>query len=71
LDEVVVFPSEGDALPRLTHLPLQPGDVQRTYADVTRARELLGYDPTTPVEAGIPRFVAWMKEEFERAVVRA
>lgn len=57
--------------PRLTRLPLQPGDVQRTFADITQAREFLGYAPTTPVEEGIPRFVEWMRQEFERAAVRA
>ncbi len=39
--------------------PAQAGDVERTYADVTRAREELGYDPTTPIEQGIRRFVEW------------
>lgn len=49
--------------PRLKRLPLQPGDVRRTYADISRARELLGYRPTTPVEEGIPRFVEWLLAE--------
>lgn len=64
----------GDALgvePVLERLPLQPGDVRRTYADVTRARELLGYDPSTPVEVGIPRFVEWMKTAYEKQMARA
>ncbi len=41
--------------------PPQPGDVPRTFADVTKARRLLGYDPRTPVEEGIRRFVEWFK----------
>ena len=45
--------------PVIDRLPLQPGDVQRTFADVSKARRLLGYDPSTPVEEGIPRFVDW------------
>jgi UDP-glucuronate 4-epimerase len=64
----------GEALgvePRLERLPLQPGDVRRTFADVSRARDLLGYEPTTPVEVGIPRFVEWMRAEFERELVAA
>ncbi len=52
--------------PRIERLPLQPGDVRRTFADVTRARELLGYRPTTPVEDGIPRFAEWLRSELER-----
>lgn len=47
--------------PRLQRLPMQPGDVDRTFADVTKARRLLGYQPGTPVEEGIPRFIEWFK----------
>src|SRR5215218_8133777 len=43
--------------------PTQPGDVPRTFADVTKARRLLGYDPRTPIEEGIRRFVEWFKAE--------
>lgn len=50
--------------PQIDRLPPQPGDVQRTYADISRARRLLGYAPTTRVEEGIPRFVAWLREEM-------
>jgi UDP-glucuronate 4-epimerase len=40
-------------------LPLQPGDVEMTYADITKARALLGYDPQTDMAAGIARQVEW------------
>ena len=39
--------------------PLQPGDVRATRADITAAARDLGYAPSTPLEDGIPRFVAW------------
>ena len=42
---------------------LQPGDVPRTVADTTRARDLLGYAPDTPIEQGIERFVAWYRAQ--------
>ena len=41
--------------------PLQPGDVPITYADVSKARKLLGYDPRTKIEEGIPKFVEWFR----------
>ena len=41
--------------------PPQPGDVPQTFADVSKARRLLGYDPRTPIEEGIRRFVEWYK----------
>jgi UDP-glucuronate 4-epimerase len=47
--------------PNLQRLPMQPGDVERTFADVSKARQLLNYNPTTPVEVGIPRFIEWFK----------
>jgi UDP-glucuronate 4-epimerase len=49
--------------PVLRRLPAQPGDVERTCADITRARELLGYAPTTRIEEGIPKFVEWFRAQ--------
>ncbi len=43
--------------------PDQPGDVPRTWADVTRAREELGYSPSVDIREGIRRFVAWLRGE--------
>ncbi|MDX1396538.1 MAG: GDP-mannose 4,6-dehydratase [Gemmatimonadota bacterium] len=48
--------------PEIEVLPPQPGDVERTYADISKARRLLGYDPVTKIDAGIPRFVEWFRE---------
>ncbi len=45
-------------------LPMQPGDVVRTAADLTTARESLGYEPTTTIDVGIPRFVDWYREYY-------
>ncbi|MFH0702746.1 MAG: GDP-mannose 4,6-dehydratase [bacterium] len=39
--------------------PMQPGDVPITYADITKARNLLGYNPTTPIEKGLKIFIEW------------
>jgi UDP-glucuronate 4-epimerase len=41
--------------------PPQPGDVPRTFADISKARRLLGYDPRTPIEEGVGRFVEWFR----------
>jgi len=48
--------------PRMEMLPMQPGDVPATYADIDRIRTKLGYEPTTPISVGIPRFVDWYRE---------
>ncbi|MGC2236945.1 MAG: GDP-mannose 4,6-dehydratase [Pyrinomonadaceae bacterium] len=42
--------------------PLQPGDVPQTFADISKARELLNYNPQTKIEAGIKKFTDWFKE---------
>jgi len=46
------------------YLPMQPGDVPRTYADVEKAARLLTWRPTTPIEEGIPKFVNWYKRYY-------
>ncbi|MBB6735184.1 GDP-mannose 4,6-dehydratase [Cohnella zeiphila] len=43
--------------------PMQPGDVLRTYADPAKARTLLGFEPSTPFEKGIERFVSWYRRQ--------
>lgn len=46
--------------------PLQPGDVPLTFADITKSRELLGYDPRTKICEGIPKFAEWFREFAEK-----
>lgn len=45
----------------INYLPEQPGDVPLTYADVSKARRLLGYTPGTPLRKGLERYVEWVK----------
>jgi len=40
-------------------LPMQPGDVNRTFADITKSKKMLNYDPQTNLENGIKKFVEW------------
>jgi UDP-glucuronate 4-epimerase len=47
---------------RIKHLPEQPGDVKRTFADTSKARANLGYRPATPIEDGIAKFCAWLRQ---------
>ncbi len=44
-------------------LPLQPGDVQRTFADISKAHKLLAYEPKTTFDDGIDQFVKWLKRD--------
>jgi len=55
----------GEALgiePKMEMLPMQPGDVPVTYADIEKAKAKLGYVPTTSLSDGLSRFVEWYRE---------
>ena len=46
-------------------LPMQPGDVEATYADVSALQRDTGYQPSVAIEEGVARFVAWFKEYYQ------
>lgn len=52
-----------DKEPKIKEMPMQQGDVNITYADITKAKEMLNYDPKTPFKEGIEKFVKWYKEK--------
>jgi len=45
-------------------LPLQPGDVPETYADIEKSREILGFNPKTPLRSGVKEFITWYKDYY-------
>ena len=47
----------------INQLPEQPGDVPITCADISKAKRLLGYNPTTPLRDGLPKFVDWFLKQ--------
>jgi UDP-glucuronate 4-epimerase len=59
---ISLLEKELGATARVDRQPLQPGDVPQTFADITKARKLLGYNPQTQIEAGIKKFVEWFRE---------
>ncbi len=63
LMEMITFLAETLGVkPKMEMLPMQPGDVAATYADISRAQMKLGFEPTTPISAGIPKFLDWYRE---------
>jgi UDP-glucuronate 4-epimerase len=46
-------------------LPMQPGDVSSTFADVTDLVNDTGYKPSTSVEEGVKKFIQWYKEYYK------
>ena len=51
--------------PKIKQLPMQLGDVDRTYADITKAKKIIGYEPNVSFEKGIKNFVLWYNENQE------
>ena len=48
--------------PKIKQMPMQPGDVERTYADISKTKKLIGYQPKVTFKEGIENFVKWYKE---------
>ncbi|MCB4755522.1 MAG: GDP-mannose 4,6-dehydratase [Elusimicrobia bacterium] len=46
-------------------LPLQPGDVPETFADIEKSRKMLDYEPKVKIEEGIKKFITWYKEYYK------
>ncbi|HHD15297.1 MAG TPA: NAD-dependent epimerase/dehydratase family protein, partial [Euryarchaeota archaeon] len=46
------------------YLPMQPGDVPATFADIEHSRKLLGFEPRTSLEEGVKRFIGWYREYY-------
>src|SRR3989344_2353870 len=46
-------------------LPMQPGDVRSTSADISKAKKMLGFEPKTMIQQGVPKFVNWYKEFYK------
>ncbi|NOX60142.1 MAG: NAD-dependent epimerase/dehydratase family protein [Planctomycetes bacterium] len=64
LDELIAAIEKAlDREAKIERMPLQPGDVDRTFANITRARTELGYQPATGMEEGLANFIKWFREQ--------
>lgn len=63
---IALLEAEIGAKAAVHEMPDQPGDVRTTWADISRARADLGYDPKIGIEEGIRRFVAWLRPRARR-----
>ena len=55
----------------IEQLPTQPGDVERTYTDISKAQELLDWAPETPIDEGLQKFAEWVKAYYaDRPVLK-
>jgi UDP-glucuronate 4-epimerase len=51
--------------PKIKWAPMQPGDVQHTYADLNKSERMLGYRPRTTFSEGLRRFALWLEDPDE------
>jgi UDP-glucuronate 4-epimerase len=65
MEYIHVLEKELGITAQMNMLPMQEGDVKETYADITKARTLLGYQPATKVEEGVANFVKWFRDFYD------
>jgi UDP-glucuronate 4-epimerase len=64
MDFIKIIEEELDKKATINFMPLQAGDVPETYADVSKAKRMLGYEPKVSVPQGVKNFVKWYKEYY-------
>jgi len=65
LDFIAIVEEELGQTAEKNMMPLQPGDVAETSADIEKSRELLGFDPKTSLRKGIRKFLSWYREYYK------
>lgn len=64
-DFLTIIETEIGKKAKIIEKPIQPGDVPETYANVSKAKELLGFEAKVSVEQGVQNFVAWYREYYK------
>ncbi len=59
---IEIIAKELNIIPKINQLSMQPGDVDKTYADISKAKKLLDYEPSISFEEGIKKFIEWYKK---------
>ncbi len=65
MDFISIIEQELGKKADIEFLPMQPGDVPETYADVRATSELTGFSPKTSIQEGVPRFINWYKDYYQ------
>ncbi len=58
-DLIAIIEEKMSKRAKIKRMGMQPGDVTTTFADISKAKSLLGYNPSTPIEEGIEKFINW------------
>jgi UDP-glucuronate 4-epimerase len=65
MDMIAILEEETGVKAKLDMLPMQPGDVVETYADVDALKEAVGFSPNTDLRLGMKQFIAWYKNYYK------
>lgn len=65
MDLISLIEKQTGKLAKIKFKPLQPGDMIDTYADISKSREYLDYDPSVDLTEGVPNFINWYREYYE------
>ena len=65
MDFIRIIERTVDKEAKIEWLPMQPGDLEETYADISGLQELVDFQPSTPLETGLPRFIEWYREFYK------
>ena len=66
LDFIQILEEKIGKKAKMVFLPMQPGDVKITYADITDLQKDVGFSPSTALEKGLESFVNWYKEYHQK-----
>ena len=69
VDLVNIIYKKLDKQPRLVYKPMQPGDVDITFADITQARNIINYQPKVGLEEGIESFINWYQLQLNNTFI--
>ena len=64
MDFIKIIEKELGKKANIEFMSMQPGDVPETFADIEDTSRLTGFQPTTTIAEGVPRFIAWYKDYY-------
>lgn len=65
-DLISLIEEELDVVSNKKLLPLPKGEIKSSYANIDKAKRMLGYDPKTPVQEGVKKFISWYLEYYKQ-----
>ena len=65
MDMISLIEKELGKKAEIDFLPMQPGDVKESFADIANSKKYLNYEPKISIDEGIPKFIKWYKDYYE------